>query len=92
MRLVRDRAAQANAELGAELGLDQAIGAERFLGIVVAEVCFTPGGRNPDRSKRSSTATGLRDSEIFDRATQALTNQRHWGQGNQTIIVVVGPT
>jgi len=92
VRLVRDRAAEADAELGAELGLDQSIGAERLFRIVVGEIGFAAGSRNPDRSEGSSTTTGLRDSEIFDRAAQPLADQWHRGQRNQTIIIVVGPT
>lgn len=92
MRLVGDRAAEADPELGAELGLDQAVRAERLLGVVVAEVGFTASCRNPHRSECSSPATGLRDGKVLDRASQPLPNQRYRRQCYQTIIVVVGPT
>ena len=72
--------------------LDQAVGAERLLGIVVIEIGFTTGGGNPHSGERGSTATGLRDGELLDRRAEALANQRDRRQGNQTIVVVIGPT
>src|SRR3954454_4142890 len=40
VRLVGDRAAEADAQLGAQLALDQAVGAERLLRIVVVQISF----------------------------------------------------
>ena len=77
VRLVGDRAAEADAKLRAELGFDQAIRAKRFLGIVVAEVCLAAGGGNPHRRKRRGTPTRLRDRELLHRASKPLPNQRH---------------
>jgi len=51
MRLVRDRSAEADAQLGAELRLDEAVGTERLLGIVVSQIGFAAGGGNPDRGE-----------------------------------------
>jgi hypothetical protein len=92
VRLVGDRAAEADAQLGAKLRLDQAIRPERFLRIVMIEIRFTAGGSNPHGRECSSAATGLRISELLDRRAQPLTNQRNGRQGNQTIVVVVRPT
>jgi hypothetical protein len=92
VRLVRDRAAEADAQLGAELRLDQAIGAKRLFRIIVAEIGLTTGSGDPNGGERSSPAARLRDSELFDRAPEPLADQRYWGQGNQTIVVVVRST
>src|ERR1044071_4961004 len=47
VRLVGDRATEADAQLGAELGLDQAVRAQCFLGIIVTEVRLASSRRNP---------------------------------------------
>ncbi|MGE0397911.1 MAG: hypothetical protein AB7T06_14525, partial [Kofleriaceae bacterium] len=92
VRLVGDRATERDAQLGAKLGLDQAVGTERFLGIVVTEICFASSGGDPDGSEGSGAAAGLRDREILDRRAEALANQRHRRKGDQSIVVVIGPT
>src|SRR5512146_2948679 len=91
MRLVRDRTTEADTQLCPQLRLDQPVGPERLFRIVVAEICFAPGGGNPDGGEGSRTATRLRDSKLLDRAPQTLAHQRYRGQSNQTIVVVVGP-
>ena len=53
VRLVGDRATEADAKLGTKLGLDEPIRAKRFLGIVVIEICLTPGGGDPDGGERT---------------------------------------
>ena len=45
-------AAEADAQFRAQLRFDQAIGAQRFLGIVIVEVGFTPSGCDPNGSQR----------------------------------------
>jgi hypothetical protein len=90
--LVRDRATKRDSKLRAELGLDQAIRAKRFLGIVVSEIGFAAGGSDPHGSESGSTTTGVRDRELFDRSAETLANQRHWRKSDETIVVVIWPT
>jgi len=92
MRLVRDRTAERDAKLRAELRLDQAIRAKRLLGIVMREVGFAAGGSDPYGSESGSTTTGLRSRELFHRSAEALANQRHWRKSDETIVVVIWPT
>ncbi|HLL22692.1 MAG TPA: hypothetical protein VK427_11200, partial [Kofleriaceae bacterium] len=92
MRLVRDRAAERDAKLGAELRLDQPVGAEGFLRIVVVEVGFTARCCDPNGGESGGTATRLRRSEILDRSAEALTNQRHGRKSDEAVVVVIRPT
>ena len=92
MRLVRDRATEADAELRAQLGFDEAIRAKSLFGIVMIEIGFTTSGGDPHGGESGGTATRLRDGEFFHRHTEPLANQRNGRQSNQTIIVVIGPT
>ena len=92
VRLVGDRATERDAELGAELGLDQAVGAERLLRIVVAEIGFAARGSDPDGGEASSAAARLGNHEVLDRGAEALADKRNGRQRDQTVVVVVGPT
>jgi hypothetical protein len=92
MGLIGDRPTQADAQFGAQLGLDQAVGAKRFLGVVMPEIGLATRRGNPHRGERGSAATRLRDGKLLHRTSKPLTNQRHRRKRNQTIVVVVGPT
>ena len=82
VRLVGDRATEADAKLRAELRFDQAISTEGFLRIVVIEISFTAGGSDPHGGESCGTAAWLRRPEFLDRYTQPLTNQRDGRQGD----------
>jgi hypothetical protein len=90
--LAGDGAPEAEAELGAELGLDQTIGPERFLGVIGGEVRLAAGGCDPDRGEGCRAAAGLRHRELFDRDPEALAHQRDRRQSDEAIIVIVDTT
>jgi hypothetical protein len=92
VRLVGDRATERDAKLRAELGLDQAIRPEGFLGIVVVKVGLTTGGCDPDSCERCGATARLRDGEVLDGRAEALADQRNRRQSHQTVVVVIGPT
>src|SRR5439155_22960638 len=65
VRLVRDRAAQADAQLGAQLRLDESVGAQGLLGVVMMEVRLTTRGGDADGRQGRSAAARLRGREFL---------------------------
>ena len=80
VRLVRDRAAEADAKLRAELRFDQSIGAKSLLRIIVTEIRFTTGGSDPDGCERGSTGPGC---EIANSLTELRSRWRTSGTGGR---------
>ena len=74
MRLIGDGASKPNAQLGAQLGLDESIRAQRLFGIIIIQIGFAARGRDPNGGQRSGATARLRYRKFLHRRAQALTH------------------